>query len=125
MQEYEHRALEIQGSATGIYIAYPTSPVLKPTYHGHKTLVNNEHTKIGITISSFVTRENEYMRTFSGELAFIPLVAAPLHVLAELEARLLMELRRRYSPSGSAREWFHTTERQAIAQLVWSVTGAA
>jgi hypothetical protein len=84
-------------------------------------MVNHEHTKVGITTSTFVMRENEYMRTFNQEIAFLPIVVVPIHKLASLESQVLAELRNRYSLSGSAREWFRTTEREQIAQLVWKL----
>lgn len=106
---------------TGVYIAYPTSEVLKPTYRKHKTLVNCQHTKIGITVSSFHSRWTEYSRTFDGEVAFhrlIELNGADIHAF---ERHLLAEMNARYAKSGSAREWFHTTERDAIARLANSL----
>ncbi len=121
MLEYERLALSIPGDAKGFYLAYPTSSVLKPTYRGHKTMVNHDHTKVGITTSTFVMRENEYMRTFDHEIAFVPLLVVPIHKLASLEAQVLAELRNRYPLSGSAREWFRTTEREQIAHLVWKL----
>lgn len=121
MQSFESHALTITGDAIGVYLAYPTTSVLRPTYRGHKTLVNHEHTKVGITTKAFVTRENEYMRTFSFELAFFPLLVAPLASLYVMEHAILAEMRRRYPLSGAAREWFHTTARQDIAELVWTM----
>lgn len=119
--QYDIAALSIPGNATGIYLAYPTSPVLKPTYPGHKTLVNDQHTKIGIARNSFIIREDEYMRTFQHEVAFVPLLELQAYALSAFEAKVLALLRARFPLSGSAREWFHTTERKAIAELVWQL----
>ena len=105
-------------TSPGIYLAYPTTPELKPIYPCYKTLVNGEHTKLGIARRSFHDRERQYMRTFQGEVLFHPVLEmAPAH-LSEFEARVLAQLTQRYPKSGRAREWFHTAERQAIAELV-------
>lgn len=124
MLEYERISLEIPGHACGIYMAYPTSAVLKPTYRGHKTLVNHEHTKVGITISSFAARESEYMRTFGGEIAFFPLLIATPEQLPVIEMSILVKLRALFPLSGTAKEWFKTTERESIAEIVWSMSRA-
>ena len=123
--KFEDLAMTIPGAATGIYIAHPTTEILKPTYRGHKTQVNHLHTKIGITTKSFVKRENEYMRTFQYEVAFYPILIATPEVLAALETGVLQELLTCYSKSGSAKEWFFTTERQAIAELVWKIADSS
>ena len=122
---YDIAALSIPGSGTGIYLAYPTSPVLKFTHPGHKTLVNDQHTKIGIARNSFVARENEYMWTFQREVAFVPLLELQADVSLVFEARVLALLLARFPLSGSAREWFRTTERQAIAEIVWRLHAQA
>ena len=116
--------IAIPGDATGIYLAYSTSTVMKPTYRGHKTMVNDQHTKVGVATKSFLSRENEYMSTFQHEVAFVPLIALPVEQLSAFEGQLLLELRQRYPLSGSAREWFRTTERQLIAELVWQLADA-
>lgn len=108
-------------TSPGIYLAYPTTPELKPIYPCYKTLVNGEHTKLGIARRSFQDRERQYIRTFQGEVLFHPVLQmAPAH-LSEFEARVLAQLTPRYPKSGRAREWFHTAERQAIAELVMLV----
>ena len=71
----------INNSSTGIYIAYPTSEVLKRTYRGHKSFVNNRSSKVGITKKCLSSRQAEYMRTFDGELRFIPLAGISPHDL--------------------------------------------
>jgi hypothetical protein len=42
------------------YIVYPTSSILKPIYRGYKTMVNDNHTKAGITENSFDSRKKSY-----------------------------------------------------------------
>ena len=112
-----HCPADVNAQSTGVYLAYPTTEVLKPAYRGHKTLVNMAHTKVGITVSSFRRRWLEYRRTFGGEVAFHPLFELPVPELSAYEARLLTEMLRRFPKSGSAREWFFTTERDSITEL--------
>ena len=121
---YEELGASISKTSTGVYIAYPTSLQLKPIYRGYKTVVNSEHTKIGIAQRSFESREYGYMAAFQSEVKFFPILELPASQLAEFEAELIAHLRSKYSRSGAAREWFHTTERQAIAELVWSLSRA-
>ena len=111
----------VHRSSTGVYLAYPTTSVLKPIYRKLKTQVNDQHTKVGITIDSFAIREREYRNTFQNELVFVPLVEAPANRLPEIEKLLLVELRSRYSRVGKAREWFDSTDRNEIAKVVLSV----
>ena len=108
----------IDRSATGVYIAYPTTEVLKPIYRLLKTQVNSAHTKVGITTDSFAIREREYMRTFHGEVRFVPVIVVPATRLVVVEQALLRELCTRYSRVGRSREWFHTVDRDGIAQLI-------
>jgi hypothetical protein len=122
-RRFEDAALRIADSATGIYLAHPTTAVFKPTYRGHKTIVNHNDTKVGIVRNSFAARRREYMATFQSEVAFYPLLEAPADVLPAIEQQLMLLLRGLYSRSGTAREWFRTTERQAIAELVWRLSG--
>jgi len=117
---YEEVSAGIPRTSTGIYIAYPTSAVLKPIYPGYKTFVNAEHTKIGIARRSFVSREHQYVKAFQAEVVFFPILELPAAALRAFEMQLLRMLLCTYSRSGHAREWFHTSERQAIAERVWS-----
>lgn len=121
MMRYEHAAANIPKSFTGIYIAYPTSSVFKPIFRGYRTEVNSEHTKVGIAKRSFSSREQGYIATFQSEVKFFPMLALPAIQLSRFEAQLIGHLLGKYHRSGPAREWFHTTERQAIAELIWSL----
>jgi hypothetical protein len=111
----------IQSHAIGVYLAYPTAPVLKPIYRKLKTQVNDEHTKVGVTRVSFAVREREYKNTFQQEVKFVRLVEVPAHRLAEVEAAILYELGARYQRVGKAREWFHSKEHTEIAATVLAV----
>ena len=122
--DFLHASTSIPDDATGYYLAYPTTSTLKPTYRGHKTLVNHEHTKVGVATKSFLSRKKEYLNTFHREVAFVPLVIVPPDALSSLEVRVLAEMYQRYPRSGSAREWFRTTDRQVIAEIVWKLSGA-
>lgn len=107
--------------ATGVYMAFPTTSVLKPIYRKLKTQVNDRHTKVGITIDSFAVREREYKKTFGGEVEFVPLAEVPAQLLAAIESKVLEELCARFQRVGHAREWFSTTEREVVAEIVLSV----
>ena len=111
----------INNSSTGIYIAYPTSKVLKRTYRGHKSFVNNRSTKVGITKKCFSSRQAEYMRTFDGELRFIPLAAISPHDLPAIENTILAKLRMEFSNVGNTKEWFDTQDRESIVKIIDSV----
>jgi hypothetical protein len=63
------------------------------------------------------------MLTFHGEVAFVPLIVLPAEALPSLESLVLAELLALHPSSGTAREWFWTTGCQAIAELVWRVSG--
>jgi hypothetical protein len=108
-----------------VYIAYPTTSVLKPIYRKLKTHVNDEHTKVGITTDSFAAREREYRNTFQGEIVFVPLAEAPASRLTEIEKLLLGELCVRYERVGRAREWFNTRDREEISKIVLAIVGGA
>jgi hypothetical protein len=111
----------ISNSSTGIYIAYPTTDTLKRTYRGHKSFVNSRHTKVGITKDSFRSRQSEYMRTFDGEIKFIPLAAISPADLPALETVILTKIRRIFSTVGNTREWFDTQDRESIVKIIDSV----
>jgi hypothetical protein len=116
-------AARISAYATGIYMAYPTSPELKPIYRGLKTHVNERHTKVGQTRDGFATREREYCRTFGGQVRFVPLVSVQPDKLDDLEGIVLQELMGRFNRVGRAREWFDTAEREVVAEIVLAAAG--
>lgn len=120
-----NETVQFNRQATGIYIAFPTTPVLKPIYRKLKTQVNDQHTKVGITVSSFASREREYRNTFQGEVMFMPLAEIPVHRLPAIEAMLLVEMTTRFQRVGRAREWFATTERDTVMDVVRSVVRRA
>ncbi|MEA1051904.1 hypothetical protein U5801_19135 [Lamprobacter modestohalophilus] len=103
---------------TGLYIAFPTSPTLKPIYAGYKTLVNNQHTKVGIARDSFMARKQSYVGTFEGEVEFWPIVEVAREQLKGVEDQLLARLSQRYTKVGRAREWFNTTDRAEIRLMI-------
>jgi hypothetical protein len=77
MMHYEDAAVCIPRNSTGVYIAYPTSAQFKPIYRGYKTVVNLEHTKIGIAQRSFESREHGYIAAFQSEVKFFPVLELP------------------------------------------------
>ena len=109
--------------STGIYMAFPTTKKLKPTYRKHKSMVNDQHTKVGITVKSFRERSGEYNRTFDGEVDFVPLLVMDPNELAFIEKEILTALRSEFGNVGRTREWFDTTDRERISEIVQQVTG--
>lgn len=113
----------INMESTGIYMAFPTTTKLKPTYRKHKSMVNDQHTKVGITVKSFRERSGEYNRTFDGEVDFVPLLVMDPNELAFIEKEILTALRSEFGNVGRTREWFDTTDRERISEIVQQVTG--
>jgi hypothetical protein len=107
--------------ATGIYMAYPTTSVLKPIYRGYATKVNNEHTKVGMAQDSFHARKRGYLNTFDGEVEFIPIAEVTLDVLAAVEQRILDQLSQHFVKVGRAREWFATSDHEKVVKIVKEV----
>ena len=105
---------------TGVYIAYPTSPILKSIYRpkNYKTMVNDQHTKVGIAKDSFASRRKGYVGNFDNEVEFIPIAVVPMEQLIEAENYILDEIRKEYTRVGRAREWFNTSEHQRIVEIV-------
>lgn len=115
---------DIDMELTGSYMAYPTTTELKPTYRKHKSMVNLNHTKVGITTDCFRKRSNEYHRTFNNEVNFIPLLAMPADELALIEGEILNALRNKYNNVGRTREWFDTSDREDIVQIISQIVGS-
>jgi len=105
---------------TGVYIAYPTSSLLKSIYRPgkYKTMVNDQHTKVGIAKSSFASRRKVYVDNFDNEVEFIPIAIVPLKQLVEAERLVLSAIHQKYTKVGRAREWFNTSERQEIVEII-------
>ena len=119
--ESSQGAAVIDKQGTGFYIAYPTTTELKPIYRGLKTMVNNRHTKVGVTVKSFLSREREYLGTFGGEVEFVPIAEVPASQLELLEQIILDKVCEKYRKVGNAREWFDTDDRESIVAIVLSV----
>lgn len=111
----------IEWHETGLYIAYPTTSVLKVTYPGHRTQVNQQHTKIGMAKRSFQARRLEYNRTFTGEVQFIPLAVVNRNCLSAIEAHVLAALQANYKTVGFAKEWFDTDDRHSLVSQLSSL----
>lgn len=106
---------------TGIYIAYPTSSVLKSIFRAknYKAKVNNEHTKIGIAKDSFKARKSGYLSNFDNEVAFIPLVIiSDIKELTRIEKLILSKILFEFSRVGRAREWFLTNNHKRIKEII-------
>lgn len=105
---------------TGIYIAFPTSSTLKSIYptKQYKIMVNDQHTKVGIAKDSLRARKLSYLGTFENEVEFIPVAVVEQEFLQFVEDRIIMELRSRFSRVGKSREWFHTSDRQKVIDII-------
>jgi hypothetical protein len=118
---------ESLGKERGIYIAFPTSRVLKSIYRpkNYKTLVNDQHTKVGITKNSFAQRRKGYVDNFDNKVNFIPLAIVPLDKLDEAENLILGEICKKYTKVGRSREWFSTQNREDIIELILTTLTAS
>ena len=107
-------------SKTGIYISYPTSPVLKSIYKagGYKTKVNDRHTKVGKAENGFKNREGQYLGNFDNEAKFIPIVYIDNTHLKHAEEIVLSAIKSKFSTVGHAKEWFDTLDRKKISEIV-------
>lgn len=105
---------------TGIYIAYPTTEKMKSIYRpkNYKTLVNNQHTKVGIAKDSFTSRSKGYYSNFDNEVVFTPLIIIEEEHLKVIENIILNEIAKEYKKVGRAREWFNTTNRERIIDII-------
>ena len=112
---------------TGIYIAYPTTSELKSIYKpkNYKTMVNNQHTKVGIAKDSFNSRSKGYYGNFDNEVDFIPLFIIDVKHLGQIEKIILSEINAEFSKVGRAREWFDTTNRKKVTEIVFSTIVAS
>lgn len=105
---------------TGIYLAFPTSSMLKSIYpqKQYKTMVNDQHTKVGIAEDSLRARKLNYLKTFDNEVKFVPIAFIEREFLEFIEGRIILELRSRFSIVGKSREWFHTSDRQKMIEII-------
>ncbi len=111
----------INWQSTGLYIAYPTTKILKPIYPGYATKVNHAHTKIGIAKDSFFARKNSYISIFGGEVQFIPIIEINKDILPALEQKIINGLLQRFRRVGRAREWFETADRYQVYAIVMNI----
>ena len=107
---------------TGIYIAYPTTSELKSIYRtkNYKTMVNNQHTKVGIAKDSFNSRSKGYYGNFNNEVKFIQTVIIDIKDLESIEKIILEKIKLEFLIVGRAREWFNTTNRKRITEIIFS-----
>ncbi len=105
---------------TGVYIAYPTSPILKSIYRpkNYKTKVNDQHTKIGIARDSFRSRKSGYLGNFDNEVEFIPVVLVDREFLNAVEKLIIEALCSNFPRVGKAREWFCASDRRRISEII-------
>ena len=67
-------------------------------------MVNDQHTKVGITKKSFASRCKGYIDNFDNKVNFIPLAIVPSDQLDEAEDLILGVLRKKYTKVGRSRE---------------------
>ena len=108
---------KIKLSRTGLYMAYPTTSELKPIANGYQTMVNDQHTNIGMTTVSFSDRKQGYLDTFDGEVEFIPLVEVPADQVKQLRDEILLELGKRFTRAGNSTQWFETNQRDEFSRI--------
>jgi hypothetical protein len=108
---------------TGIYLVYTKSSKLQSIYKqkNYKTLVNNQHTKIGITQNSFASRKKTYEANFGSDLVFKELIILDKKHLKNIEDEILNKLKLEFNKVGRSREWFDTTDRDRIIEIVRDV----
>jgi hypothetical protein len=108
---------------TGIYIAYPTTGELKSIYRpkNYKTVVNWDHTKVGIAKNSFEGRSRGYLSNFDNEVVFVPIaIVDNVSNLKDVEDLILDRLKSRFQRVGRAREWFDTKDRTEFVSIIKS-----
>jgi hypothetical protein len=70
------------------------------TYSGNKgavpvqTMVNDQHTKVGIAKNSFASRRKGYIGNFDNEVEFIPIAIVHMGQLIEFERLSLSTIRK-------------------------------
>jgi hypothetical protein len=107
---------------TGIYLTYPKDKAKQSIYKAknYKTEVNNQCTKIGIVETSFASREKAYKKNF-GDIEFMSLAIVNKADLKTIEKTILIEIKKEFKKVGRSREWFHTTNRNRIIDIVRDV----
>ena len=104
----------------GVYIAYPMSPLLKSISHtgDYKAKVNDQHTKVGKTEDSFISREKAYMKDFDNEVEFVPVALSDRVLLKCAEKLILDAVGTDFSKVKGTSEWFLTSNRRKIAKII-------
>ena len=108
---------------TGIYLVYTKTTKLQSIYKAknYKTQVNNQHTKIGITKNSFASRKKTYEANFGSDLVFKALIILDKKYLKNVEDEIINKLKQEFNKVGRSREWFDTTDRGRIIEIVRDV----
>jgi hypothetical protein len=105
---------------TGVYIAYPASPVLKSINksNNHTTMVNDQHTKLGISKGSFLNNKKEHRDNFDNEVDFIPVATIGSEYLGHIEAQIISAIQSEFQKVEQTNEWFDTSDRQRILEII-------
>lgn len=107
---------------TGIYITFPKSNNKQSIYKAknYKTKVNNECTKVGIVETTFDSREKSYADNF-GDIVFEKIAFVDKVYLKDIERLFLAEIKKEFKTVGRSREWFHTTNRERLIEIIRQV----
>ena len=114
--------------ASGIYMAYPTSLIMKsiwrqnPPRKDYEAKVNYRHTKVG-QARHFGRRARDYLKNFDGQIRFVPICAVNLEELDYLELLVTTAMYAEFPVVPKTREWYVTTDRERVREIVLSVLG--
>lgn len=112
---------------TGVYIAYPASPILKSInkLKNNKIMVNDQHTKLGIANDSFLSCKKEYLENFDNEVDFIPVATIGSEHLEHIEAQIISAIQSEFQKVGQTNEWFDTSDHQRILEIISNTLAAS
>ncbi len=105
----------------GMFIAYPTSSVLKSIFSpkGYEAMVNDQHTKIGITKRSFrETLFRNYLKTFDNMVELVPVTLINPDKLDHAKSVVLKEMRSQFAKVDRTRDWFWSNDHERIKDVV-------
>jgi hypothetical protein len=105
---------------TGVYIAYPASQTLKSIdkTKNHKTMVNDQNTRLGIANDSFLSCKKWHLENFDNEVDFIPVATIGSEYLGHIEAQIISAIQSEFQKVEQTNEWFDTSDRQRILEII-------
>jgi len=104
----------------GLYIAYPTSSTLKYVFKvkSYKGMVNEKHTKIGVTTRNFGDRKKQYLHSFDNEVVFKPVAIIPVESICKVDSIVLTEIKKEFNIVPNTRKWIETSNHQKIIEII-------